>query len=162
MTNLDHNDMEFISSVKLPLDNSQYLFKMSNAFNWHLVQELLSNDVKSKVSFRKLLALYMLKKIGNFSEQEVIARWAEDFSFQFLGGIVNFSSIAPCTVDELNHFEKAIGEDGERLILDEVRRAEKTISESDDDNESYNDVDESYSESGLLQLSFQRLFIVSL
>ena len=64
-----------------------------------------------------MAGLLYLKNSFNLSDEELVARWCENVAFRFFSGQEYYEPRLPRDATQIEHFRRAIGEDGQELLL---------------------------------------------
>ncbi len=76
-----------------------------------------SNAGRRRLSIRLMAALLYLKHAYNLSDEDVVARWAENVVWQYFSGQTYYEPRMPCDATQVGRFRTAIGEAGVEELL---------------------------------------------
>ena len=77
----------------------------------------LSAAGRPRLPIRLMAALLYLKHAHNLSDEEVVARWAENVVWQYFSGRTHYEPRLPCDATQIGRFRTAIGEAGVEALL---------------------------------------------
>lgn len=72
---------------------------------------------RPRLSIRLMASLLYLKHAFNLSDEEVVARWAENVVWQYFSGLDYYEPRLPCDATQVGRFRTAIGEAGVEELL---------------------------------------------
>jgi IS5 family transposase len=72
---------------------------------------------RPRLPIRLMAGLLYLKNSFDLSDEELVARWAENVYWQHFCGLVYFEPRLPCDATQIGRFRRAIGEDGMEWLL---------------------------------------------
>lgn len=72
---------------------------------------------RPRLSIRLMASLLYLKHAYNLSDEDVVARWAENVVWQYFSGQDYYAPRLPCDATQLGRFRSAIGEAGVEELL---------------------------------------------
>ena len=72
---------------------------------------------RPRLSIRLMASLLYLKHAFNLSDEDVVARWAENVVWQYFSGQTYYAPKLPCDATQIGRFRKAIGEAGVEELL---------------------------------------------
>ena len=72
---------------------------------------------RPRLPIRLMASLLYLKHAFDLSDEEVVARWAENVVWQYFSGQVYYEPRFPCDATQLGRFRRAIGEAGVEELL---------------------------------------------
>jgi IS5 family transposase len=76
-----------------------------------------SNAGRRRLSIRLMASLLYLKHAYNLSDEDVVARWAENVVWQYFSGQTYYEPRMPCDATQVGRFRTAIGEAGVEELL---------------------------------------------
>lgn len=77
----------------------------------------LSPAGRKRLPIRLMAALLYLKHAHNLSDEELVARWAENVVWQYFSGMDYYEPRLPCDATQIGRFRTAIGEAGVEELL---------------------------------------------
>lgn len=77
----------------------------------------VSNAGRPRLSIRLMASLLYLKHAYNLSDEDVVARWAENVVWQYFSGQTYYEPKFPCDATQVGRFRTAIGEAGVEELL---------------------------------------------
>lgn len=77
----------------------------------------ISHAGRPRLSIRLMASLLYLKHAFNLSDEDVVARWAENVVWQYFSGMEYYEPRLPCDATQLGRFRTAIGEAGVEELL---------------------------------------------
>ena len=77
----------------------------------------VSEAGRPRLSIRLMASLLYLKHAFNLSDEEVVARWAENVVWQYFSGQAYYEPRLPCDGTQVGRFRAAIGEAGVEELL---------------------------------------------
>jgi IS5 family transposase len=72
---------------------------------------------RKRLPIRLMVALLYLKHAQNLSDEELVARWAENVVWQYFSGMDYYEPRLPCDATQIGRFRAAIGEAGVEELL---------------------------------------------
>lgn len=113
--------------LKEQLSNKHPLYLLADRVDWQVFEENFRKHYKETFGrpakpIRLMVALLVLKHIGNLSDESVVEQWSENAYYQYFSGEHVFTAKAPCESSELVHFRNRIGAGGVEVILKESIR----------------------------------------
>ncbi len=99
------------------------LVVLASQIRWSVFErefsKLYSETGRPGHPIRRMVGFLIIKQLYNLSDENVVARWAENPYWQHFTGEVYFQHAAPFDPSELVHFRNRIGNDGAQLIFKE-------------------------------------------
>ena len=77
----------------------------------------LSPAGRPRLPVRLMISLPYLKNSFNLSDEELVARWAENVPWQFFSGMDCYEPRLPCDAAQIGRFRRILGEDGLEQLL---------------------------------------------
>ena len=129
----DQNQLNLFHPVlKQIIDPSHGLVLLAGKFPWEELEEEFSvyySEIGAPAKpVRLMVGLLVLKQISGYSDERLLREWIENPYYQYFCGEVDFSWLKPCSVSELAHFRKRIGEKGLEQIFNTCKELQEKTS----------------------------------